>query len=167
MLFSLNAAITRSAGPMIFTINGCSIDTDAYEVRRNGNLVPVEPQVFDLLIQLLENSDRVVTKDEIIERAWHGRIVSEAALSSRIKAVRQAIGDDGASQACIRTIRRRGFRVVAEVTRCARAAGSASRSGAADFQPGETDSPQLSPHADRHRAETVEKPIDTFAVDAN
>lgn len=152
---------------MIFTINGCSIDTDAYEVRRNGNLVPVEPQVFDLLIQLLENSDRVVTKDEIIERVWHGRIVSEAALSSRIKAVRQAIGDDGASQACIRTIRRRGFRVVAEVTRCARAAGSASRSGAADFQPGETDSPQLSPHSDRHRAETVEKPIDTFAVDAN
>ncbi len=116
MLFSLNAAITRSAAPMIFTINGCSIDTDAYEVRRNGNLVPVEPQVFDLLIQLLENSDRVVTKDEIIERVWHGRIVSEAALSSRIKAVRQAIGDDGASQACIRTIRRRGFRVVAEVT---------------------------------------------------
>ena len=71
----------------------------------------------------------VVTKDEIIERVWHGRIVSEAALSSRIKAVRQAIGDDGASQACIRTIRRRGFRVVAEVTRCDRAAGSASRSG--------------------------------------
>ena len=99
--------------PMIFMINECSIDTDAYEVRRNGNLVPVEPQVFDLLIQLLENSDRVVTKDEIIERVWHGRIVSEAALSSRIKAVRQAIGDDGASQACIRTIRRRGFRVVA------------------------------------------------------
>src|ERR1700704_1805042 len=136
--------------PMIFMINECSIDTDAYEVRRNGNLVPVEPQVFDLLIQLLENSDRVVTKDEIIERVWHGRIVSEAALSSRIKAVRQAIGDDGASQACIRTIRRRGFRVVAELPRAAGPAGG-SRSGAADFQPGETDSPRLSPHSDRHR----------------
>src|SRR5262245_9294808 len=101
---------------MMFTINGCSIDTDAYEIRRDGSVIPVEPQVFDLLVQLLENRDRVVTKDEIIERIWHGRAVSETALSSRIKAVRQAIGDDGASQACIRTIRRRGFRVVAEVT---------------------------------------------------
>jgi DNA-binding winged helix-turn-helix (wHTH) protein len=86
MLFSLNAAIGPQR-PMIFMINECSIDTDAYEVRRNGNLVPVEPQVFDLLIQPLENSDRVVTKGEISERVWHGRIVSEAALSSRIKAV--------------------------------------------------------------------------------
>src|SRR5262245_42668176 len=100
---------------MIFTINQCSIDTDAYEIRRNGELVPVEPQVFDLLVLLLQNRDRVVTKDEIIERVWKGRIVSEASLSSRIKALRQAIGDDGASQNCIRTIRRRGFRVVAEV----------------------------------------------------
>jgi TolB-like protein/DNA-binding winged helix-turn-helix (wHTH) protein/Flp pilus assembly protein TadD len=101
---------------MIFAINGCSIDTDAYEVRREGNIVPVEPQVFDLLVLLLDNSGRVVTKDEIIERVWHGRIVSEAALSSRIKAARQAIGDTGASQALIRTIRGRGFRVVGEVS---------------------------------------------------
>ena len=63
---------------MIFTINGCSVDTEAYEITRNGSLVPVEPQVFDLLVQLLENRDRVVTKDEIIERIWKGRIVSEA-----------------------------------------------------------------------------------------
>jgi DNA-binding winged helix-turn-helix (wHTH) protein len=111
---------------MIFTINECSIDTDAYELRRNGSLVRVEPQVFDLLVQLLENRDRLVTKDEIIARVWNGRVVSEAALSSRIKAVRQAIGDDGASQAFIRTIRRRGFRVVAEVTQSA-GPGDASR----------------------------------------
>src|SRR5262245_58987747 len=108
---------------MMFTINGCSIDTDAYEIRRDGSVIPVEPQVFDLLVQLLENRDRVVTKDEIIERIWHGRAVSETALSSRIKAVRHAIGDDGASQACIRTIRRRGFRVVAEVTESVRPTG--------------------------------------------
>src|SRR5262245_62049858 len=101
---------------MILKINGCSIDTNAYELRRNGELVPVEPQVFDLLVFLLKNPDRVVTKDEIIEHIWSGRSVSEAALSSRIKAVRQAIGDDGASQTCIRTIHRRGFRVVAPVT---------------------------------------------------
>src|SRR4051794_30739490 len=100
---------------MILKINGCSIDTDAYELRRNGELVPVEPQVFDLLVYLLRNPDRVVTKDEIIEHIWSGRSVSDAALSSRIKAVRQAIGDDGTSQTCIRTIHRRGFRVVAPV----------------------------------------------------
>jgi len=110
---------------MIFTINDCLIDSNAYEVRRDGKRVPVEPQVFDLLVQLLENRDRVVTKDEIIQRVWHGRIVSEAALSSRIKAVRQAIGDDGASQALIRTVRRRGFRVIAPVT--ASPGGSAGR----------------------------------------
>jgi adenylate cyclase len=101
---------------MILKINGCSIDTDAYELRRNGELIPVEPQVFDLLVFLLKNPDRVITKDEIIEHIWSGRSVSEAALSSRIKAVRQAIGDDGASQSCIRTIHRRGFRVVAPVS---------------------------------------------------
>jgi TolB-like protein/DNA-binding winged helix-turn-helix (wHTH) protein len=101
---------------MRFTINGCSIDTGSYEVRRNGVVVPIEPQVFDLLIYLLEHRDRVITKDEIIEHIWNGRCVSDAALSSRIKAVRQAIGDDGASQTCIRTIHRRGFRVVAPVT---------------------------------------------------
>ena len=113
---------------MIFAINGCSIDTDAYEVRRKGNIVPVEPQVFDLLVLLLKNSGRVVTKDEIISRVWHGRIVSEAALSSRIKAARQAIGDTGASQALIRTIRGRGFRVVGEVSQ---SAGMPVSSGAA------------------------------------
>ena len=129
---------------MIFTINGCSVDTEAYEIRRDGSLVPVEPQVFDLLVQLLENRDRVVTKDEIIERIWKGRIVSEAALSTRIKAVRQAIGDDGASQACIRTIRRRGFRVVAEVTASAGpapgadAVASRALSPASDWREGET-----------------------------
>ena len=105
---------------MIFTINNCTVDTGAYQIRRDGQVIPVEPQVFDLLVLLLKNRDRLVTKDEIIEHIWHGRIVSEASLSSRIKAARQAIGDDGASQGCIRTVHRRGFRVVAEVTKARR-----------------------------------------------
>jgi TolB-like protein/DNA-binding winged helix-turn-helix (wHTH) protein/tetratricopeptide (TPR) repeat protein len=113
---------------LIFTVNDCSIDTEAYEIRRNGTPVAVEPQVFDLLVLLLESAGRVVTKDEIIDRVWHGRIVSEAALSSRIKAVRQAIGDDGTSQACIRTIRRRGFRLIADVTRSDGDAGAIAAS---------------------------------------
>ncbi|MEM8836779.1 MAG: winged helix-turn-helix domain-containing tetratricopeptide repeat protein [Pseudomonadota bacterium] len=100
---------------MIFSINGCTVDTVNFEIRRLGQPVPVEPQVFDLLVLLIENRDRLVSKDEIVDRIWQGRLVSEAALSSRIKAVRQAIGDDGAAQTCIRTIRQRGFRVVADV----------------------------------------------------
>ncbi len=101
---------------MIFTINECAVDTDIFEVRRMGAPVPVEPQVFDLLVMLLENRDRLVTKDELIDRVWKGRIVSDATVSSRIKAARIAIGDNGNEQHCIRTVRRRGFRVVADVS---------------------------------------------------
>ena len=100
---------------MIFRLKDCLIDTSAYEVRRNGEAVSVEPQVFDLLILLIEKRDRLVTKDEIIDRIWQGRVISEAALNSRIKSARQAIGDSGASQKLIRTIRGRGFRFVGEV----------------------------------------------------
>lgn len=102
---------------MIFTINGCSIDTEAYEIKRGSVPIPAEPQVFDLLVLLLENSDRLVTKDELIERVWQGRIVSDATVSSRIKAARAALGDDGSVQHCIRTVRRRGYRMVGSVTR--------------------------------------------------
>src|SRR5262245_19139356 len=116
---------------MILKVNNCSIDTGAYELRRSEELVPVEPQVFDLRVYLLKNRDRVVSKDELIAHIWNGRVVSDAALSSRIKAVRQAIGDDGASQTCIRTVHRRGFRVVAEVTEGGGAAGSESASSGA------------------------------------
>jgi TolB-like protein/DNA-binding winged helix-turn-helix (wHTH) protein/tetratricopeptide (TPR) repeat protein len=131
---------------MIFTINGCSIDTDAFEVRRSGTPVPVEPQVFDLLVQLLQNRDRVVTRDEIIEKVWHGRIVSEAAISSCIKAVRRAIGDDGSAQACIQTIRGRGFRVVADVTQCA---GHSGAPAAATAQPALDPAAPAGPRASR------------------
>ncbi len=100
---------------MIFRIKECVIDANAYEVRRQGKLVPVEPQVFDLLILLLENRDRLVTRDEIIDRIWHGRAVSEAALNSRIKSARQVIGDNGSIQELIRTTRGRGVRFVGDV----------------------------------------------------
>src|SRR5262245_49980173 len=100
---------------MIFRINRCIVDTTAFEVRRDDEVVAVQPQVFDLLVLLLDNRDRVVTKDEIFQRIWKNRIVSDAALSSRIKAICQALGDDGAEQGFIRTVRRRGFRVVAPV----------------------------------------------------
>src|SRR5512145_703752 len=101
---------------MAYRIGDCVIDPAAYEIRRGDALVPVEPQVFELLVFLIENRQRAITKDEIIDRVWEGRIVSDATLSSRVKAARQALGDDGAAQKLIRTIHGRGFRFVGEVT---------------------------------------------------
>jgi DNA-binding winged helix-turn-helix (wHTH) protein len=100
---------------MAYRIGDCVIDPAAYEIRRGDALVPVEPQVFELLVFLIENRQRAITKDEIIDRVWEGRIVSDATLSSRVKAARQALGDDGSAQKLIRTIHGRGFRFVGEV----------------------------------------------------
>ncbi len=91
------------------------IDTEAFELRRDGTLVPVEPQVLELLVFLVRNRERMVSKDELIQNVWGGRIVSDAALSSRIKSARQAIGDDGGRQRFIRTVHGRGFRFVGAV----------------------------------------------------
>jgi pimeloyl-ACP methyl ester carboxylesterase/DNA-binding winged helix-turn-helix (wHTH) protein len=91
------------------------LDPTTYELRRRGIAQPVEPQVFDLLVLLVTNADRIVTKDELLERIWGGRIVSEATINSRIAAARQAIDDDGKAQSLIKTIQRRGFRFVGTV----------------------------------------------------
>ncbi|MBI1777912.1 MAG: alpha/beta fold hydrolase [Proteobacteria bacterium] len=93
----------------------CELDLEAYELRRNGQSQPIEPQVFDLLAYLAQHPGRLITKDELIEQVWRGRIVSDAALSSRIKSARRAIGDDGEHQRLIRTVHGRGFRFAAEL----------------------------------------------------
>jgi DNA-binding winged helix-turn-helix (wHTH) protein len=72
--------------------------------------VPLEPQVFDLLVYLISNRERVVSKDNLIAAVWGGRIVSESAISSKVTAVRQAIGDSGEEQRLIKTLPRKGFR---------------------------------------------------------
>jgi len=100
---------------MRFRFGDCELDEARRELRRGGAPVPVEPQVFDLLAQLVRNRDRVVTRDDMIEVVWGGRIVSESTLSSRINAARRAVGDSGEAQALIRTVARRGFRFVGEV----------------------------------------------------
>ncbi len=100
---------------MILQFGSCRMDTSRFELHRGGEHVSVEPQVFDLLLQLIENRDRIVTRDEIIEKIWKGRIVSDAAISSRVKAARQAVGDNGKTQSLIKTIHRRGIRFVGEV----------------------------------------------------
>jgi TolB-like protein/DNA-binding winged helix-turn-helix (wHTH) protein len=91
------------------------LDLGRQELRRNGEAVAIEPQVFDVLVHLVRNRERVVGKDELFETIWLGRIVSEAALSSRISAARRAIGDNGDQQAFIRTVYKRGFRFVGAV----------------------------------------------------
>ncbi len=95
---------------MIYRFGDYSLDMTAFELRRDGEAIPVEPQVFSLLAHLIENRERVVSKDDLIETVWGGRIVSDATLSSRISSARKAVGDSGAAQAVIRTIPRRGFR---------------------------------------------------------
>ncbi|QPF91374.1 winged helix-turn-helix domain-containing tetratricopeptide repeat protein [Bradyrhizobium commune] len=100
---------------MQFLFRDHLLDTDLRELSREQVPIAVEPQVFDLVVHLMENRDRVVSKDELIDKIWHGRSVSESTLTSRINAARKAIGDSGASQTLIRTIARKGFRFVGNV----------------------------------------------------
>ena len=100
---------------MPYRFSDFEFDVEKVELRRGGVLVPLEPQVFAVLHRLLENRDRVVSRDELIETVWAGRFVSESVISSRIKSLRVALGDDGKSQRFVRTIHGRGFRFVEDV----------------------------------------------------
>lgn len=91
-----------------------SVDTDTLEVRCGDQVSLVQPQVFEVLRYLVERADRVITKEELLDNVWGDRFVSESALTSRIKSARQALGDDGRTQAVIRTVHGRGYRWVAE-----------------------------------------------------
>ena len=94
----------------------CILDVDRHILTRQGELVAVEPQVFDLLVLLAERPGKLVRRDEIIARVWNGRFVSESTVSARVAAARRAVGDDGKAQRIIRTIVRRGLQMTAEVT---------------------------------------------------
>jgi TolB-like protein len=91
------------------------LDTARRELSRGGEQIELEPQVFDLLVYLLRNRERVVSKDDLLASVWGGRIVSDATLDSRIAAARRAVGDSGAAQTLIRTFARKGVRFVGEV----------------------------------------------------
>jgi adenylate cyclase len=93
----------------------CALDPARRELRRGGEPVHLEPQVFDLLLHLIRNRDHVVSRDDLLAAVWHGRIVSESTLGNRINAARSAVGDDGERQQLIRTVARRGLRFVGEV----------------------------------------------------
>jgi TolB-like protein len=100
---------------VIYHFGNCGLSIERRELRRDGVLCPIEPQVFDLLHFLIANRERVVTRGEIFDSVWQGRIVSESVLSTRINAARCAIGDNGKEQRLIRTLRRQGLRFVGEV----------------------------------------------------
>lgn len=101
---------------MIYRFADCVLDTDRRELQRAGQVVPTEPQVFDLLVQFARRPDAVMARDKLIDAVWGGLVVSDATIDSRIAAARRAIGDSGSLQALIRTVPRRGFRFVGTVS---------------------------------------------------
>jgi adenylate cyclase len=100
---------------LLYSFADCTLNTDRRELRRNGDLVAVTPQVFDLLAYLISNRERVVGRDDLIASVWKGRIVSESALNTRINGARSAIGDSGEEQRLIKTLARKGIRFVGAV----------------------------------------------------
>lgn len=103
--------------PPTYRFDRFELDLARHELRADGVVRPVEPQVFDLLAHLAAQAGDLVTRDDLVAAVWGGRIVSESAIDARISAARAAIGDDGRRQAMIRTVPRRGFRFVAQVER--------------------------------------------------
>jgi TolB-like protein/cytochrome c-type biogenesis protein CcmH/NrfG len=123
---------------MTLSFGDCEIDLERRELWRAKRAVHVEPQVFDLLVYLVQNRDRVVSKDDLIDSVWGGRIVSESTLTSRINAARTAVGDSGRTQQLIRTIPRKGLRFVGAVQT---QAGDDWPAHASDTPPGEISEP--------------------------
>jgi TolB-like protein len=123
-----------------FVFADCVLDPDRRELSRASEVVAIGPQVFDLLLYLVQNRERVVSKDDVLDAVWNGRIVSESTLTSHINAVRKAIGDSGDEQRLIRTIARKGFRFVGDVREAAQAAAASGS---------QTTEPAKSPEAPR------------------
>lgn len=101
---------------MIFQFNQITLDVARYRLCLSGKAISVEPLVFDLLVYLIENRDQVVTRDELLEKLWKGKVVTDAALGACLKDVRKAVGDDGDRQEVIKTFYGRGYQFIAEVT---------------------------------------------------
>jgi TolB-like protein/Tfp pilus assembly protein PilF len=100
---------------MIYAFGSMELDLAKVELRDNGETRSIEPQVFALIAYLAEHRDRMVSRNELFEKLWEGRVVSDSALASRIKSARRALGDDGRTQAIIKTVHGKGLRFVADV----------------------------------------------------
>src|SRR5690349_17890802 len=98
-----------------YEFGDCALDSDRRELTRRAEAVAIGPKVFDLLLYLVQNREHVVSKDDLMDAVWAGRIISESTLTSHINAVRKAIGDSGEEQRLVRTLARKGFRFVGDV----------------------------------------------------
>ena len=123
----------------VYAFDAYELDTRLHELRRSGEPVRVEPQVFSVLAYLFAARDRVVDKEELLDAVWGHRYVAPTTLNSRIKAARQAVGDDGAAQRIIRTVHGKGFRVVAHVVERRFADGAVERAASVPRTPGPPD----------------------------
>lgn len=134
---------------MLYRVGNYLLDLRKFEVRKDDRVLPAEPQVLALLFLLVENRDRLVSKDELVASVWGGRAVSDSAISSRIKSARRLLGDDGEAQRLIRTIHGKGYRFVGEASVHGNGAGpeAAGRSGTKPsiaVLPFDCDDPELS-----------------------
>ena len=114
----------KGIGSLRYLFQEYAFDTDRRELHRGADVVPVTPQVFDLIDYLIRNRERVVSKDDLIKAIWNGRSVSDVALTTRLNAARTAIGDSGEDQRFIKTLPRKGFRFVAAVREAQEPAGA-------------------------------------------
>jgi DNA-binding winged helix-turn-helix (wHTH) protein/tetratricopeptide (TPR) repeat protein len=142
---------------MVFAFGDYELDTERIELRQTGRPLAVEPQVFDVLVYLVVNRSRVVTKNELLDHVWGDRFVSESALTSRIKAARRLVGDDGRTQHVIRTSHGRGYRFVAEVTEMAEADASLAAVTPAPAVPVATGATATSSSGAEHGSISVEE----------
>ncbi|MEP0566403.1 MAG: transcriptional regulator, partial [Paracoccaceae bacterium] len=101
---------------MKYGFGAYTVDTERLELSEEGTAISLQPQAFSLLVFLIENAERVVSKDEIIDSVWQGRIVGDGTLNARINALRRALGDDGVTQSMIKTFPRKGFRFVGKLS---------------------------------------------------
>jgi pimeloyl-ACP methyl ester carboxylesterase/DNA-binding winged helix-turn-helix (wHTH) protein len=99
---------------MIYQFDQFTLDTDQFRLKQGDETLTPEPLVFDLLAYLVKHQDRVVTREELLENLWKGRVVSDAALGSRLKDTRRIVGDSGSKQAVIKTVHGRGYQFIAE-----------------------------------------------------
>ena len=128
-----HGAANHRGGPMRYRFGDCELDLERFEFRRAGRRETIEPQVFELLAYLVANRERVVTRNELNEHVWRGRVVTDASINSCIKAARAHIGDDGNAQILIRTVHRRGYRFVGDVVEESATRGRTTTTG--DVEP--------------------------------
>ena len=132
---------------MSYSFENFVLDAERRELRRGNQLARIEPQIFDLLKYLIQHREHVVSKNELIGAVWNGRVVSESTLSSRINAVRSAIGDDGRHQRLIKTLSKKGLRFVGVVTEGQQLIGAATEAASATFGPPDKPSIAVLPFA--------------------